>query len=453
MTTPYIVSIVGRPNVGKSSLFNRILGKRIAVVDPKPGVTRDRQYREARWNGCDFTLVDTGGLDFIVREVMTDEIAKQVDIACEESDITLFLVDATVGVTDEDLIIARRLKKKKYHNILLIINKVESKQATIEIGRFYSLGLGEGFPISALHGKGVGDLLDRICVLLQKIEKPVGKFVPNRETIKIAIVGRPNAGKSSLVNKLLNEDRMIVTPIPGTTRDSIDTEIDYNGTGVVLIDTAGLRKKANVDDDVEYYCNVRTLESIKRCDICVLVIDSTVGLEEQDLKIIRQILLTHKGILLCWNKWDIRSKDHTTFDKFAAYTKKTYRELRFVPMVSVSAMTGLRVTKVIDDVLVIRKRMEALVPINDFHEKLKEWIRLHPHPMTNNEAVKIVKSDQLPARYPVFRFFSPNAKNAVLSYKRYLMNKIYENFDFDGCPISIEFKMIEKKHPSRGQSA
>jgi GTPase len=440
----YTVSIVGRPNVGKSSLFNRILGKRVAVVDGTPGVTRDRQYRDATWNGCDFTLVDTGGLDVGAREGMPLEIAKQASIACEEADLILFLVDATVGVTDLDALIARRLRKEKCP-VLLVINKAESKRASYELGAFVSLGLGEGFPLSALHGTGVGDLLDKICSTLRADKKP-GKRLPAPDAgLKIAIVGRPNAGKSSLVNKLVGRDRMIVTPVPATTRDSIDTAMDHNGAPVTLIDTAGLRKKANVKDPVEYYCNVRSLESIRRCDVCVLMIDSTVGIEEQDLKIVRQIQQMHKGVLVCFNKWDIRAKDHTTFDRMTASARKTYLELHYVPTVSVSALTGQRVTQVLDIAIKIKKRMETLVPAADLRENVKDWVRLHPHPVTANQAVRILSADQVPSHYPIFRIFATNAQNARTSYKRYLANKIYETWDFEGCPVSVEFHTPQKK--------
>jgi GTPase len=441
----YTVSIVGRPNVGKSSLFNRILGRRVAVVHGTPGVTRDRQYRDATWNGCNFTIVDTGGLDVGAREGMPLEIAKQAGVACEESDIILFLVDATNGVTDLDTLIARRLRKEKGAPVLLVINKAESKQALLEKGSFVSLGLGEGFAISALHGRGVGDLLDTVCAMLGKLEKPSRKKDGFAEGIKIAIVGRPNAGKSSLINKLVNQERMIVSPVPATTRDSIDTAMDHNGTPLILIDTAGLRKKANVKDDVEYYCNVRTIESIQRCDVCVLMIDSTIGIEEQDLKIVRQIELMHKGLLVCFNKWDIRAKDHKTFDHMVAYTRKTYRELHHVPMVSISAFTGQRATQVLDYAIKIKDRMATFIAADEFKAKAKEWIREHPHPVMSTGALRILAADQLPARYPIFRFFSTNAKSAATSYKRYLENKIYETYDFEGCPVIIEFHEARRK--------
>ena len=449
----FIVSVVGRPNVGKSCLFNRIIGRRVAVVDDVPGVTRDRHYHDTRWNGLGFTLVDTGGLDDTTKEAMALEIAKQVRIACDESDVILFLVDANSGVTEPDLIIARRLRKLGREKVLLVINKAESKLALAESGAFVALGLGEGMLVSGLHGKGVGDLLDAICVRLKAVKSPIRKPLTADEGLRIAVVGRPNAGKSSLVNKLVHADRMIVSPAPGTTRDSIDTAMEYKGNTVILIDTAGLRKKANVTNDVEYHCNLRAIESIGRCDIAVLMIDSTQGIEEQDLKIVRQILSLHKGILVCFNKWDLRVKDHTTFDHLAAYNRKEYMELRNVPMVSASALTGQRVTRVIDDALTIKMRMGTQLARDDFREHVREWIRVQPHPVTDNLPVKIVKFDQCGERYPLFRFFAFNAKNARESYKRYLANKIYETYDFDGCPVVIEFKNFEKRTRGAGSAA
>jgi GTP-binding protein len=232
---------------------------------------------------------------------------------------------------------------------------------------------------------------------------------------------------------------MIVSSAPGTTRDSIDTEIDHNGTPIILIDTAGLRKKSHVNDDVEYYCNIRALESVKRSDLCLLMVDAADGIQEQDLRIVKHIQTNHKGFVLCWNKWDLVEKDHMTFDHLAAQSRKSYRELRHVPMMSISALTGQRTAQVLDLAVKVYKRMTALVPLDGFREKVKEWTRLHPHPVTANEAMRIISCDQFVARYPVFRFFAKNARNARASYKRYLENKIYENYEFDGCPVVVEF--------------
>ncbi|MGB7569007.1 MAG: ribosome biogenesis GTPase Der [Chitinivibrionales bacterium] len=435
----FIVSIIGRPNVGKSSLFNRIIGKRVAVVDGMPGVTRDRHYHDASWNGCSFVLIDTGGLEHATEEGMAREIDKQVMIACEESDVILFLVEAVVGPTNLDGLIAKRLRKHDKNKVVLVINKAESKQAAFELGAFYSLGFGPGFAVSSLHGKGVGDLLDHVCGLLRKVKKPAVTTIDTDGCLKIAIVGRPNSGKSSLLNRLVKKERMIVSAAPGTTRDSIDTEIDHNGTPVVLIDTAGLRKKARVDGDVEYYCNIRALESVKRSDLCLLLVDAADGIQEQDLRIVKHIQANRKGFVLCWNKWDLVEKNHMTFDHLAARTRKTYRELRHVPMLSISALTGQRTAQVLDVALSVYARMTARVPLDGLRAKVREWTTLHPHPVTANEALRIVSCDQFAAQYPVFRFFAKNARNARASYKRYLENKIYENYEFDGCPVVIEF--------------
>ena len=442
----FTVSIIGRPNVGKSSLFNRIIGKRIAVVDGMPGVTRDRHYHDAAWNGCSFMVVDTGGLEHTTEEGMAREIEKQVMIACEESDVILFLVEAMVGPTSLDALIAKGLRKHDKNKVVLVINKAESKQAAFEVGSFYTLGFGEGFPVSSVHGKGVGDLLDHVCGLLREVKKPVVTTIDKDGCLKIAIVGRPNSGKSSLLNRLVKQQRMIVSSAPGTTRDSIDTEIDHKGTPIVLIDTAGLRKKSRVNDDVEYYCNIRALESVKRSDLCLLMVDAADGIQEQDLRIVKHIQSNHKGFILCWNKWDLVEKDHMTFDHLVAQTRKAFRELRYVPMVSISALTGQRTAHVLDLAVEVYTRMTSRVPPEDLREKVKEWIKLHPHPVTSNEAVRITSCDQFVARYPVFRFFTKNARSARASYKRYLENKIYENYKFDGCPVVIEFHNPRNPH-------
>jgi GTP-binding protein len=442
----FIVSIIGRPNVGKSSLFNRIIGKRVAVVDDMPGVTRDRHYHDASWNGCSFMVVDTGGLEHATEEGMAREIDKQVMIACEESDVILFLVEAVVGPTNQDVLIAKGLRKHDKNKVVLVINKAESKQAAFELGAFYSLGFSPVFPVSSLHGKGVGDLLDHVCDMLRHVEKPIVTTIDKEGCLRVAIVGRPNSGKSSLLNRLVKKERMIVSAAPGTTRDSIDTEIDHDGTPIILIDTAGLRKKSRVDDDVEYYCNIRALESVKRSDLCLLMVDAADGIQEQDLRIVKHIQSNHKGFILCWNKWDLVEKDHMTFDHLVAQTRKTYRELRHVPMVSISALTGQRASHVLDLAVDVYKRMTTQVPLEGLREKVKEWTMLHPHPVTANEALRILSCDQFVARYPVFRFFAKNAKNARASYKRYLENKIYENYGFDGCPVVIEFHNPRSTH-------
>jgi GTPase len=437
-----VVSIVGRPNVGKSCLFNRILGKRVAVVDDIAGVTRDRNYRNTVWNNCAFTLADTGGLVPASKDGMAQDIEKQVTIACDEADAILFLVDAKNGVTDTDLAIAHRLRRLEPGKVFLVINKSESRQAQYDLGSFMRLGLGEGRPVSALHGYGVGDLLDDVC---GQVKRTAGKRakpdnVPDEEgTLRIAVVGRPNSGKSSLVNKLVGADRMIVRPDPGTTRDSIDSSIPYKGTKLALIDTAGLRKKATVKEDLEYYCNLRAIASIERCDIAVLLIDAAQGLGEQDLKIVRKIVDMKKGLLVCFNKWDLVVKSNATFDRLAADTRKAYMEFHHVPLIAISAKTGQRVTSVLDRALEIQKRMTTRIDEKELWSLMTEWIQVHPHPITANKRVVISGMRQGNAPYPLFLIHSTNPRVAIPAYKRYFANKIYDTYDFDGCPVVVDF--------------
>jgi GTP-binding protein len=443
-----IVSIVGRPNVGKSCLFNRILGKKVAVVDDLPGVTRDRNYRTSVWNGCAFSLVDTGGLIPSSPDGMAQDIAKQVAIACKESAVILFVVDAKNGVTGFDASVARTLRKQGKENVLLVLNKSESQSAQNDLGMFMALGLGEGHPVSALHGWGVGDLLDAAVALLKRAgekEPKSSAFVDDHDTLKIAVVGRPNAGKSSLVNKLLGHSRMIVRPDPGTTRDSIDSRMTYNGRDITLIDTAGLRKKANVKEDIEYYCNLRAIDAIVRCDVAVLVVDAVLGMHEQDLRIVRKVVDSHRGILVCWNKWDLVAKTHTTFDRLVARTRKACLELAHAPMVSVSAVTGRRVTAVLDRAVEIHRRMRTRVDPELLSQLIAEWTSAHPHPISENRQVSITGCVQADAPFPLFHVVSTNPRSTVSSYRRFVANKLYGAFDFEGCPLVVDFVPIRKR--------
>lgn len=447
-----IVSIVGRPNVGKSCLFNRILGRRVAVVDDYSGVTRDRNYRNTVWNNCAFSLVDTGGLVPASKDAMAQDIEKQVTIALDESAAILFLVDAKTGVTGIDLAIAHRLRKLGDGRVFLVINKSESRQAQSEAGSFMRLGLGEGIAVSSLHGHGVGDLLDAVC---RHLKKTVGKYakpdnMPDEEgVLRVAVLGRPNAGKSSLVNKLTGSDRMIVRPDPGTTRDSIDSSMEYKGTKISLIDTAGLRKKSTIKMDLEYYCNLRAIASIERCDIAVLLIDAPAGLGEQDLKIVRKIVDTKKGLLVCFNKWDLVAKTHTTFDRLVSATRKEYMEFHHVPMLSVSAKSGQRVFTVLDKVLEIHARMTTRIDEKELWTLMRGWIEVHPHPITSNKRVVISGCRQGHAPYPLFLIHSTNPRIAIPAYKRYFANKIYETYDFAGCPVIVEFVPAQRR-PMQG---
>ncbi len=444
-----VVSIVGRPNVGKSSLFNRILKRKIAVIDDAPGVTRDRNYHETVWNGIPFMLVDTGGLQPAAKESIPTEIHKQVDIAVEESAAIIFLVEALPGPTDIDLQIAQRLRKKCPQKVICAVNKTESTEAANEAYRHKALGCADLYLISAIHGKGIGDLLDKVCEILRDHARPADSL--SEVDMRLAVVGRPNAGKSSLVNKLLNNKRMIVDAVPGTTRDAIDSLLYHNNLRISIIDTAGLRKKTQVHNDIEYYSNLRALGSIRRCDICVLLIDATRGIGEQDLKILNHTIKHRKGLVICWNKWDLVEKDSKTFDRLVAETKRTYRELQYIPMTAISALTGRRVTGVIEIALNVQETMQKRIKSSEIRENFFSWIKAHPHPyITNKKTVRFLGIKQIQTAYPHFTIFCTNPGSVVPSYKRFLNNKIQENFDFPGCPIMLSFKPAGKSFRKKG---
>lgn len=446
-----VISIVGRPNVGKSSLFNRILRKRIAVVDDVAGVTRDRNYMKTVWNGVEFTLVDTGGLIPNLREAIPEAIHEQVDIAMRESAVILFMVELGTGITDFDQIIARQLRRSFASRTILVVNKAESAKAVYEVPSYMQLGLGKPYATSALHGKGVGDLLDEIVARINDDINSSGtddeqEPMPEIDGLKVAIVGRPNAGKSSLVNKLLKQNRMIVDSKPGTTRDAIDSLLDFGDKKIILIDTAGLRKKARVKkNDLEYYSNMRAIDSIGRCDICVLVIDVNVGMGVQDMRILRKIFEERKGVVVVWNKWDILEKDHKTFDNLVAEAREEYQELKNVPMISLSALTGQRVSSLMDKVFEVEERMGVNVGGAEFENLVFDWVRAHPHPVTPGSEVRFLGAKQVNATFPCFRFFVTHPDMINPGYERFLANKIYEKYNFCGCPLVLEFRPIARK--------
>ena len=451
-----VVSIVGRPNVGKSCLFNRIIGKRVAVVDDISGVTRDRNYQNAVWNSCAFSVVDTGGLVPSSKDAMTRDVAKQVDIARAEAEVILFVVDCQTGITDLDLRIAAGLRKRMRQTVFLVINKTESGKATYQLGEFVRLGFGEGHAVSALHGYGVADLLDTVTGVLNRSGKKQARlFAATQEPdgLKIAVVGRPNAGKSSLVNKLLGSERMIVRPEAGTTRDSIDSAMEYKGETFTLIDTAGLRKKANVKEDLEYYCNLRAIASIRRCDIAVIVIDAVAGIHEQDLRIAKTIFDMKKGMMLCFNKWDLLAKTQATFDQLVKQLTTQYMELRHVPMAPVSALTGRRVTAVLDGAIEIRNHMLTRIDEKELSRRVLAWAKAHPHPVAENKSISIFSCSQSSAPFPCFFVSSTHPRQALLSYKRFLANKLYDTYNFDGCPVTVDFVPAKKSSPTHEEDA
>jgi len=437
-----VVSIVGRPNVGKSSLFNRVLGKRVAVVDDIAGVTRDRNYMKAVWNDVEFTLVDTGGLIPNLHEAIPEAIHDQVDIAIRESAVILFVVELGTGVTDFDLHIAKQLRRSFSSRTILVVNKAESAKAVYEVPSYMQLGLGKPYPISALHGKGVADLLEETVNRVQEkiADGHQGELSAEADGLKVAIVGRPNAGKSSMVNKLLKQNRMIVDSKPGTTRDAIDSELLFGDKKLVLIDTAGLRKKARVKKDLEYYSNLRALDSIERCDVCILVVDVDGGIGVQDMRILRKIFDLRKGVLLAWNKWDLVQKDHKTFDQLVANAQDEYPELKNIPMISVSALTGQRMSSLAEQVFQIKERIGTRVGAKEFEDTVFDWVRVHPHPVTPGKPVRFLGAKQTGAPFPHFRFFVTHPELVSSAYERYIANKIYEKYEFSGCPVVLEFK-------------
>ncbi len=440
-----IIAIVGRPNVGKSSLFNRILRKRAAVVDDIAGVTRDRNYRPFGWEGTLFTLVDTGGVTMLEKESLHRSINAQVDCAVKEASAVLFVVEAGTGATAEDEHCARLLRKRAADKTILVVNKAESARTPFEIDAFRNLGLGAPWPVSAVHGSGVADLLDEAARRALRSGIPEGALHDeDRTALRIAIVGRPNVGKSSIVNKLLRQDRMIVNDEAGTTRDSIDSSLVYKDRAVVLIDTAGLRKKSHVKEDLEYYFNLRAIKSIDRCDVCAVVIDASDEIGVQDLRILRKAVEFHKGMLLIWNKWDLVDKKYDTFDKLVAEVKRDYLELRPVPMLATSAITGRRLAAIIDESAKIKERLSMRVPAAEFEDNIFTWVRAHPHPAIPKQPVRFLGARQIDAPYPCFRFFVTNPKNVSPLYIRFLTNRIYATYDFEGCPIKLDFRAIKK---------
>jgi GTP-binding protein len=442
-----VISIIGRPNVGKSSLFNRIIGKRLAVVDDQPGVTRDRNYFATEWNGEQLLLVDTGGLMPTDNSAIPAAINEQVRIAVNESTVVFFIVDVTTGPTDTDLHVARIIRQTAPGKTLCVVNKCESERALGELESFKALGLGKVYPVSALHGNGVADILDEAVARARDLLASGQAPKPVEPIMRLAVIGRPNAGKSSLVNMLLHKNRMIVDDKPGTTRDAIDSVMTYHGSPIVIIDTAGLRKKSHVKQDMEYYANLRALESIERCDVCVLMVDVTEGIGVQDLRILRKIIEMRRGILLAWNKWDNKPKDHKTFDQTVAAARREYKELEFVPMIAISALTGQRVTTVIDMALKIKERLTFRVGAAEFENNVFSWVRVHPHPAIPEDPVRFLGAKQLAAHFPLFHMFVSNPKGIVPSYHRFLINKIYETYNFEGCPVVVEYRPA--KRPKR----
>jgi GTPase len=429
-----IVAIVGRPNVGKSTLFNRLTGSREAIVDPTSGVTRDRHYGESDWNGADFSVIDTGGYVNSSDDIFEDEIKKQVKLAVEEADAVLFMVDAREGVTpmDDELAVVLRRSKKP---VFLVANKVDSNKQVNDVVEFYKLGMGEVYSISAINGSGTGELLDDIVKILPEQPKVEEEDIP-----KIAIVGRPNAGKSSLINMLLGNERTIVTPLPGTTRDSINSRYKSFGLDFLLIDTAGIRKKGKVKENIEFYSVMRAIRSIETSDVCILMVDAERGFESQDVNIFSLIEKNHKGVVILVNKWDLLEKQTNTHKDYEDAIRAKIAPFRDVPIIFTSVTQKQRILKGMEMAVEVYKNRKKRISTSELNDTMLPIIEQTPPPMVKDKYVKIKYVTQLPTVFPSFVFFCNHPQYINDPYRRFLENQLRERFDFTGVPMEIWFR-------------
>ena len=430
-----IVAIVGRPNVGKSTLFNRLTESRDAIVDPTEGVTRDRHYGKSLWNGHEFSVIDTGGYVHGSEDIFEDEIRKQVKLAIEEASVIVFMVDVTSGVTDLDQEVANLLRRSK-KKIFLVANKVDTPDKEAFTPEFYSLGLGEMFSISAQNGSGTGELLDEITKDFIKEEYDENDI----QLPKIAIVGKPNVGKSSLTNALLGTDRNIVTPISGTTRDSIYTPYNSFGFEFMLIDTAGIRKKAKVQEDIEFYSVLRSIRTIENSDVCMFMIDATEGLQKQDQHIYYTIEQNKKGVVVLVNKWDLVEKDTNTMHAYEKNLREELAPFNDVPIIFISALTKQRVHKALEEAMRVYDIRTRKIKTSVLNEVLLPIIEATPPPSYKGKYIKIKYITQLPMHYPAFAFFCNLPQYVKDPYRRFLENQLRQKFDFNGVPIRIFFR-------------
>jgi len=420
--------------VGKSTLFNRLTESRLAIVDETSGVTRDRNYGSCTWNGIDFSLIDTGGFVEDSGDIFEEEINKQVLVAIEESDLILFMVDVTAGIHELDKAIAGLLRKSG-RKMLLVVNKVDNSQRLMEAAEFYELGTERYFPVSSVNGSGTGDLLDEIVSILPEKEPETIPEIP-----RVAIVGRPNVGKSSLVNSLLGEERNIVTPIPGTTRDSIYTRYNKFNHDFYLVDTAGLRKKSRVSENIEFYSVLRAVRTIENSDICLLMIDATRGMEAQDLNILSLILKNGKGLILAVNKWDLVEKDSNTARLLEKEIRKKTAPFTDFGIIFISAVKLLRIHKILDLINTVNKNRTRKIGTAELNSVMLDIIRQNPPPSARGMKISIKYITQLPTYSPSFAFFCNHPQYIKEPYKRYIENRMREKFEFTGVPLRLFFR-------------
>lgn len=429
-----IVAIVGRPNVGKSTLFNRMIGWRKAIIDETPGVTRDRIYDVVEWNGKKFIVVDTGGFMPDSEDIFQKAITSQIKIAINESEIILFVVDGQSDITDLDLKMTEILRKSNT-NVLLVVNKIDDARYLYNTYSFYKLGFKEIFPVSAINGSGTGELLDRITELLKNTNIEVNNNLP-----RIAIIGKPNVGKSSFINALLGEERTIVTPIPGTTRDAIDTVFNKFNYNLILVDTAGLRRKSKIKDNLEFYSTLRSINAIENSDVCILIIDATEGFTNQDKAILFLAAKRHKGIVICVNKWDLIQKDSKTTQEYKAYVLKEIEPYSNLPIIFTSVHHKQRLLKVLDKAIEVYENRKKRIQTHELNEYLLNVMENFPPPAFKGKYIKSKYVTQLPLPYPAFAIFCNYPQYVRQPYIRFIINKINEKYNYEGVPIEVYFR-------------
>ena len=435
-----IVAMVGRPNVGKSTLFNRLAGKRISIVQDTPGVTRDRVYAEAEWLNYNFTMIDTGGIEPERDDIIVKQMRRQANIAIETADVIVFIVDGKEGLTPADEEVANMLRKSK-KPVVLVVNKVDSLKEEDNAWEFYNLGIGDPITISATQGLALGDMLDRIVEHFDRMD--AGD--EDEDNIKIAMLGKPNVGKSSLINRLLGEERVIVSNVPGTTRDAIDSHLDTDLGRFTLIDTAGLRRKSKIKEEIERYSVIRTLAAIERADVCILMIDATEGITEQDEKIIGHAHEMRKAIMVIVNKWDLIEKDGKTMENFKKDLQQNLKFLSYAEYLFISALTGQRVHKVLEIAKKCYDNYNKRVSTGILNDVISKAILMKEPPVIALKRLKIYYATQVATKPPKFVFFVNDQQARHFSYERYLENQLRDSFDFKGTGIEIEYRERKDK--------
>lgn len=435
MSRQPIVAIVGRPNVGKSTLFNRIIGSRVSIVEDTPGVTRDRIYQKAEWLGHNFTLVDTGGIvGFTTGDIIEERIKYQAQLAIEEADLILFVIDYRSGLMPDDWSVAEILRKTA-KPVILVVNKVENFSDTHLLAEFYALGLGDPIPVSAAHGMNIGDMLDLVISKLPKVTE-----VDDDDAIRVAVIGRPNVGKSSLVNYILGEERSIVSNIPGTTRDAIDSEIVINERKYILVDTAGIRRRSRILEATERYSVIRSIRAVDRCHVALILIDAQEGVTEQDKRIAGLPHEAGKPSIIVVNKWDLVPKNSKTMHKFDQELREQLSFMSYAPTVYVSALSGQRIPKLIDLIDFVDNEAVKRIPTGVLNQYLEEITTLNPPPSDKGQYLKFFYITQTGVRPPTFVVFANRPELVHFSYRRYMENKFREAFGFEGSPINFIFK-------------